>query len=179
MRIILALALFATAAPDAGAIALPDGARGIGYDDLQYAPGLKRVLVPAGRTGRLVLIDPATRALTSIAGFSSSASFAGGHGEGTTSAVELDAAAGLLVATDRGSRTLKIADAKRAAIVTSVKLGGPPDYVRVVPATHEIWVTEPARKRIEIFRADAAGTHLTHVADVAVPDGPEALVIND
>jgi hypothetical protein len=55
------------AAPPPEAIALPDGARGIGYDDIQYAEGLKRVLVPAGRTGRLVLIDPATKQLTSIA----------------------------------------------------------------------------------------------------------------
>src|SRR5678815_2784868 len=128
MRTVPALALLAAvsaatpgggarAGAPAAAIALPDGARGIGYDDLQYAPGLKRVLVPGGRTGRLVLIDPATRALTAIAGFSSSASFAGGHGEGTTSAAELDAAAGLVVATDRGSRTLKIADARRGTIV--------------------------------------------------------------
>ena len=50
--------------PQADTIAIPDGARGIGYDDIQYAPGAKRILVPAGRTGRLVLIDPATRAFT-------------------------------------------------------------------------------------------------------------------
>jgi DNA-binding beta-propeller fold protein YncE len=161
-----------------GPVVIPDGARGIGFDDLQYAPTLKRILVPGGRTGRLALIDPATKALTSIPGFSSTASFKGGHGEGTTSAAELDGAAGLVVATDRGSRTLKIADVKRGAIVASVKLAAGPDYVRVVPGTGEVWVTEPARKKIEIFRRDTAGPGLSHLADIAVPDGPESLVID-
>jgi DNA-binding beta-propeller fold protein YncE len=165
-------------------IALPDGARGIGFDDIQYAPGLKRILVPGGRTGRLALIDPATKALVSIAGFSATASFKGGHGEGTTSAAELDASAGLVVATDRGSRTLKVADVTRGHIVASVKLAGAPDYVRVVPATREVWVTEPSRKQIEVFRAaigagaDDAATRLSHARNIAVPDGPESLVID-
>lgn len=188
MQVVPILALYAAlisagpaAAPPSApteSIALPDGARGIGFDDVQYGPGLKRILVPAGRTGRLVVIDPATKAMTSIGGFSSTTSFKGGHGEGTTSAAELDGAAGLVVAIDRGSRTLKIADVKRSVIVASVKLAAGPDYVRVVPGTREVWVTEPSRKTIEVFRTDTAGTRLSHVTDIAVPDGPESLVID-
>src|SRR5262245_18095201 len=94
--------------PRPASIAIPDGERGIGYDDLQYAPDLKRILVPAGRTGRLVLLAPATKAVTSIAGFSSAGSFGGGHGQGTTSAAELPGGDGRVVATDRGSKTLKL-----------------------------------------------------------------------
>jgi len=173
----------AVSAPTGGAvppetIALPEGARGIGYDDIQYAPGLKRVLVPAGRTGRLVLIDPATKEVSAVPGFTSTGSFKGGHGEGTTSAAELDAAAGLVVATDRGSRTLKIADVKRHAIVGSVKLAAAPDYVRVVGPAREVWVTEPGRKQFEVFRVGDNGAALSHVANIAVPDGPESLVID-
>jgi DNA-binding beta-propeller fold protein YncE len=174
----LAIAAAGGGAPPT-AIAVPDGARGIGYDDIQYAPGLKRILVPAGRTGRLVLIDPATKTTSSITGFSSTASFKGGHGEGTTSAAELDGRAGTVVATDRGSRTLKIADARSNAIIGSVKLAAAPDYVRVVPAAREIWVTEPGRKQLEVFRAgDGGGAALSHVVTIAVPDGPESLVID-
>jgi DNA-binding beta-propeller fold protein YncE len=160
-------------------IAIPDGERGIGYDDLQFAPELKRILVPAGRTGRLVLIDPATRAVTSIAGFSSSASFGGGHGQGTTSAAELPGGDGRVVATDRGSGTLKLVSVKGSSIVGSIKLAGAPDYVRAVPLTREVWVTEPGRKQIEVLRIDekAAGG-LAHVANIAVPDGPESLAID-
>jgi hypothetical protein len=45
--------------PDS-AIQIPGGSAGIGFDDLRYSPSLKRVLVPAGRTGMFVLIDPRT-----------------------------------------------------------------------------------------------------------------------
>ncbi|SRR5579871_1510119 len=160
-------------------VAVPDGERGIGYDDLQYAPGLERILVPAGRTGRLVLLDPTTRAIVSIAGFSSASSFAGGHGQGTTSAAELPGADGRIVATDRGSKTLKLVSAKTSSIVGSVKLAAAPDYVRAVPPTGEVWVTEPAQRQIEVLNVgDKAGGGLVHVSNIAVPDGPESLVID-
>jgi DNA-binding beta-propeller fold protein YncE len=166
-------------APEPQSIAIPDGEKGIGYDDLQYAPGLKRILVPAGRTGRLVLIDPATKAVVSITGFSSAASFVGGHGQGTTSAAELPGADGRIVATDRGSRELKLVSAKTNSIVGSIKLAAGPDYVRAVPATDEVWVTEPGRKQIEVIRVDpkAAGG-LAHIANISVPDGPESVAID-
>ncbi len=175
VSLLFVIAAAAGAAPDT--IALPDGARGIGFDDIQYAPAVRRILVPAGRTGRLVLIDPSTKATTAIAGFSSTTSFKGGHGEGTTAAAELDGEAGLVVATDRGARALRLVDVKRGAIVASVKLAAAPDYVRVVPGLREIWVTEPSRKQIEVFRASGA-TDLAPVTKIAVPDGPESLVID-
>src|SRR5882757_6936412 len=91
-------------------LALPGGAGGIGFDDLLFAPALHRVLAPAGRTGTLVLIDPKTQKLESIGGFSTETyTFAGGHGEGTTSA---DAGAGFLFASDRARREVEIVDGK-------------------------------------------------------------------
>jgi DNA-binding beta-propeller fold protein YncE len=167
----------APAIPQPERIAIPDGDIGVGYDDLQYAPSLKRILVPAGRTGRLLLLDPATKALTPIDGFSSTRSFRGGHGDGTTSAIEIEARPGFIAATDRGSRTLKIVDAKAKRIVASVPLGGAPDYVRSVSSSKEVWVTEPAQKQIEVFHVDAGGPGgLSRVATVSVPGGPESLV---
>lgn len=192
-RALIALSLvgIGTSAPGAPGLAkpeelaIPGGDRGIGYDDLQYAPELKRILVPAGRTGRLVLIDPATRAVSLIEGFSATASFGGGHGEGTTSAAEMPSGhAGVgtqIVATDRGSRTLKLVVVKKsdASVVGSIELAATPDYVRAVPGTREVWVTEPGRKQVEVLRVDekAAGG-LARVAALAVPDGPESLVID-
>jgi len=183
IALILGAATGASGAPSIAkpdAIAIPDGERGIGYDDLQYAPELKRILVPAGRTGRLILIDPATKALTPIAGFGSTNSFAGGHGEGTTSAAEIPGGGeGRIVATDRGSRSLKLLSAKKRAVVGSIKLAVAPDYVRAVPTTGEIWVTEPSRKQFEVLRVDEkADGGLAHVASIPVPDGPESLVID-
>jgi hypothetical protein len=164
-------------------IAIPDGERGIGFDDLQYAPGLGRILVPAGRTGHLLLLDPATRALLPIGGFSATAAFHGGHSDGTTSAVELEGQPGKLVATDRGSRTLSIVDAKAKRLIASVTLAGAPDYVRCIPSLGQVWVTEPGKKEIEVlaevFPIDGKSpAGLLHLGTIPVPGGPESLVVD-
>ncbi len=157
-------------------IALPGGAGGIGFDDLRYSRELHRVLVPAGRSGRLDLVDPATRGVLAIAGFSSSSAATRGHSEGTTSA---DAGGGYAFASDRTRRTLSAVDLAQRRIVATAKLGGSPDYVRWVAPLREIWVTEPDDTAIEMFRLDA-GTppRLTRVGALRVPDGPESLEID-
>jgi DNA-binding beta-propeller fold protein YncE len=185
MKTVISVVLFFSsanvlAAPPAQkpeSIAIPGGEPGVGYDDLQYAPGMKRILVPAGRTGRLALIDPSTKKVTAIAGFTPAASYHGGHGEGTTSAAELGQ--GFVVATDRGEKALKVVDTQAGTVGEAVKLTASPDYVRVVPTTNEVWVTEPGRKQIEVLRIDGSTSpRLSHVANVSVPDGPESLVID-
>ena len=57
------------AAPTATVVPLPMGAGGIEFDDMGFAPELRRIVFPAGRSGNLVLIDPDTRAITAINGF--------------------------------------------------------------------------------------------------------------
>jgi len=176
-RLVVALAATLAAAPEVQSIAIPGGEPGVGYDDLSYAPAGKRVLAPAGRTGRLALIDPATRQVATISGFSAAAAYAGGHGQGTTSAAELDAR--FVVATDRGARTLAVVDVGARAIAGTVRLAAGPDYVRVVPGAREVWVTEPSRRQIEVLRVEAGAVpKLTPVATIAVPDGPESLVFD-
>ena len=157
-------------------VAIPDGAGGIGFDDLGFARGLKRVLVPAGRTGSLDLLDPQTQAVTAIPGFSRSTGGKGGHGAGTTSA---DEGAGFLFASDRDARKLDVVDPSAKKIVASAALAAGPDYVRFVEVTREVWVTEPSAKQIEVFTVPAQGTPTpARAATIAVPDGPESLVID-
>jgi len=160
--------LLLTAGP---AIQLPGGEGGIGLDDLQFAPAAHRLLVPAGRTGKLDLVDPRTSAVDSIEGFSKSAP-GKGHGAGTTSADE--GPGGLVFATDRDARKVVAVDLARRSIVASAPLSASPDLVRYVAAAGEVWVTEPRAKSIERFgwresRLAAAGS-------IQVPDGPESLV---
>lgn len=153
---------------------LPGGAKGIGFDDLQWSPTLHRVIAPAGRTGKLDLIDPDTRAITSVPGFSADADqFGGGHGEGTTSA---DVGGGYLFASDRSRREVVIVDTKANKIVAREKLAGGPDYVRWVAPLSEVWVTEPGKQQIERFAF--ARDALRHVGAIAIPGGPESLVID-
>ena len=162
-----------TIAPPA-TLALPGGAKGIGFDDLTWSPQLHRVLAPAGRTGRLDLIDPATRKIASVTGFSADADrFAGGHGEGTTSA---DVGDGLVFASDRSRRQVEIVDPIAMKIVGRQGLAGGPDYVRWVAPRHEVWVTEPGAQQIERFHL--AGRALARAGTIAVAGGPESLVID-
>jgi hypothetical protein len=179
---LLALALTAGLLPasvivaaEGKSIPLPDGSGGVGLDDMGWAPSLGRIVVPAGRTGRIDLIDPAGGPMTEIGGFRASPPGTG-HGEGTTSA---DEGAGLLFASDRTAGEVVAVDEKERKIVSRAKLAGGPDYVRWVEATHEIWVTEPDAGKIEIFRLGTGfPPAIEHAGFVAVPGGPESLVVD-
>lgn len=173
---LILLASTATAAPEIAkpaSLVLPGGDAGIGFDDLQFSSELHRVLAPAGRTGKLDLIDPKTQAITSIAGFSSNAKFGGGHGQGTTS---VDGGAKLLFAVDRGRTTVSVIDPKTNRITSSTRLAGGPDYVRWVEAKQEVWVTEPGKKQIEFFALKSS--KLVRTGALTVAGGPESLVID-
>jgi DNA-binding beta-propeller fold protein YncE len=175
--VVAAAALLATAGAAAPIpIPIPGGEAGIGFDDLRYSLELGRVVVPAGRTGRLDLVDPRTRAIESVDGFSRTDSRTRGHGDGTTSA---DVGDGFVFAIDRTDRTLVAVDPRERRIVARAKLGGAPDYVRWVGATREVWVTEPDRERVEVFRFERTPSPaLTSTATIPVPAGPEALVVD-
>ncbi len=156
--------------------ALPGGGQPIGFDDMQFSPALHRLVVPAGRTGTIVLVDPDSHAVTTIGGFSAAPAGGRGHGEGTTSA---DTGHGLLFAIDRTAKTVDVVDPDAGTILSKAPLGGSPDYVRFVAPTGELWVTEPDGDRIEVFslgkqRGDAPKL----VGTIAVTGGPESLVVD-
>jgi hypothetical protein len=164
----------ATDASVPSGLVMPNAGAGIGFDDLRYASSLGKVLVPAGRSGNVDLIDPASDNVTAIGGFSMIQGFAGEHTTGTTSADEGD---GLIYAIDQSNRKLDVVDPAKGMIVSSVVLGAAPDYVRYVQATKEAWVTEPGG--IEILTLGTASPPAPqHAATITVPGGPEALVID-
>ena len=155
-------------------LALPGGDAGIGFDDLTFSPALHRVIAPAGRTGKLDLIDPTTLKIESIPGFSTdSDKFGGGHGEGTTSA---DSGGGFVFASDRTRSEVAVVDIKAMKIVAHHKLAGSPDYVRWVAPLSEVWVTEPGKKQIQFFALDKGA--LVPKGSLDVAGGPESLVVD-
>ncbi len=171
----LALAAVLAAAPAAlTPVELPGGAGGVGLDDLRWAPDLGALLVPAGRTGRVDLLDPATGAIVAIEGFATAPAWNRGHGDGTTSA---DAGAGWIFAVDRTARTVAVVDPRARRIVARAKLAGDPDYVRWTGPAGEVWVTEPDGGEIETFRLDA-GPALARTGAIAVAGGPESLAVD-
>ena len=72
----------------------------------------------------------------------------GGHGDGTTSAI---AHKGLLFAIDRTNLRLDVVDPAAGEIIKSTALITSPDYIRYVPPTNELWVTEKGASQIEVF----------------------------
>jgi hypothetical protein len=162
---------------DAGAAAsvtLPGAMPGIGFDDLQWARGLRKVLAPAGRSGNLDLIDPDTLAVDPIGGFSMSDTFAAGsHSAGTTSAIEAN---GTLYAVDHETQSVEVVDPATRKITASGSVTGGPDYVRFVEQTSELWVTQPFTG-IDVLSVPASGGP-EHAATIAVMNGPEAIVVD-
>jgi hypothetical protein len=156
-------------------IALPGAEGGIGFDDLGFSRELDVIIAPAGRTGLLDLVDPGSGKVASIEGFRRSSPPTRGHGRGTTSA---DGGQGFLFAIDRDDRALVAVDASARRIVARITLAGGPDYVRWVGSAHEVWVTEPGRESIEVFSFEAGPPpRLQQVGTIAVPGGPESLVV--
>jgi hypothetical protein len=164
----------------ATAVAIPGGEGGISFDDLVYSAALHKVLVPAGHTGKLYLIDPVNFAMTSMGGFSSSAVMEKGHEIGISSA---DEGEGVIFAADHGKHELIAVFS--GSVIATVPLAGDADYVRTVKVDHyigdnlEVWVTEPHNRQIEVFSfifGDKSG--FVHLKDIPVPQGPESLVID-
>jgi hypothetical protein len=153
---------------------LPNG--GIGFDDLWFSPELRAVLAPAGGTGCVELFDSTSASQTSLCGIGPRGSYAGGHDLGTTSA---DFGAGFVFAIDRSTLSLRVAEPKTRRVVATAPLAGGPDYVRWVPSTREVWVTEPDAEQIEIFSlASDNPPKLSGAGAIAVKGGPESLVID-
>lgn len=149
---------------------------GIGFDDLWFSPEQHAVLAPAGGTGCVQLFDSGSLAQTSLCGIGPGGAYAGGHGEGTTSA---DFGAGFVFAIDRSSQSLQVVDPQTKRVVTTAALAGEPDYVRWVSSRRELWVTEPDREQIELFSLTAdSPPQLTRAGTIAVAGGPESLAID-
>ena len=154
-------------------VALPGVAGTVGLDDLQFDAGLGRVLVPAGASGNLDLVDPATGEVTAVP-------VAGADGSAAGARVASAAVGGgFLFTADRAGHRLLALDPGSHRLVTSAPLAGGPDYVRFVASRNEVWVTEPREEAIEIFALEEGSpVALRVIAQVAVPGGPEALAID-
>ncbi len=157
-------------------IDLPGNPGTISFDDMNFDPVLGKILVPASNSTRLDLIDPDTHAIKTISGFSS-LTVGGVPQDGVTS---VTSSPDLLYATDRGALKLDVIDPVAGAIITSTNVMTTPDYIRYVSATNELWVTEKGLSQIEVFSiSKAKNAPPVHSTVIPVPDGPEALVIDN
>lgn len=171
-----AIAASISLAPQA-VIKIPGGGHGIGFDDIGYVAALDRVTVPAGATGNLVLVNPTTDALTVIPGVSAPPENAKQHRDGTSSAMYAE---GYLFASDHDPNEIVAINPHTHAIVGRTPLAGGPDYVRYVARAHEVWVTEPGKQQIQVFKLASGSTPvLTPETAIHIAGGPESLAIDN
>ena len=170
------------AMPDAGdangsaRVALPGLEMGNGFDDLRFSQTLGKVLAPGNYTGNVYLVEPDTLEVETISGLSSQPMWNGSDTQGPAS---LDEGDGLIFVGDRTAQSLVVLDPERGEVVAESALDGAPDYVRYVPGTHEVWVTEPYQMRVEVLSIPAAGTPTPkHEAFIALSQLPEGLGVD-
>jgi len=189
MRILLILIVLASMNPllaqsstllKATVMPIAHGKGGIRFDYFAFSPQLHKILIPAGQTGKLYLIDPTSFEMNSIGGFTSSPEWQKGQEIGITAA---DEGEGFIFVADHGSQQLDVVDVRTKKIVAKAPLALDVDILRYVKINHEVWATEPDDKdkqQIEVF-SFTAGEHprLTHVLFIAMPGGPESLSIDN
>ncbi|HEV7503404.1 MAG TPA: hypothetical protein VGS07_00660 [Thermoanaerobaculia bacterium] len=151
-------------------------------EDLTFSSALRRVLAPAGRTSKLDLIDPETEQIETISGFPSSplsgkGHSGSGHGEGAVSA---DEGRGTIFALDRLARQLVVIDPKGRSVISTVPVSNEPRIVRYVASTRELWITEPAKSKLEILSVPATGAPIpSHKAFITTQGWTDMVVIDE
>jgi len=148
----------------------------ISFDDFIYDSHLRRVIIPAGETGQVVLIDPKDMNIQIISGFSQQVDPT--HPMVGSTAVAV--AGGFLFGLDQATNTIKTIELSTNQLVGSTPLKAVGDYIRYVYATGELWVTEKNINQIEIFSVTEDNPpSLQSTGYIPIPNGPEGLVIDD
>lgn len=148
----------------------------VSFDEFTYDAHLRRVIIPAGETGQVALIDPTNMQVQLIAGFSRQVDPA----NPTIGASAVSVAGGFLFGLDQGSQSIKTIDLSTDNVVGSTPLQADADTIRSISATGELWVTEKDLNQIEIFSVSGDNPPiLQSTGKISVPNGPEGLVIDD
>ncbi len=157
-------------------VRIAGGEHGIGFDDIGYFPSLGKVSIPAGQTGNLVLLDPASGKVAASYRVTAPAISMHGHEQGTSSATYGD---GYIFASDHGQPGVVVLDARDGKRIAHVKLASGPDYVRYLQSSHELWVTEPRAQQIQVFSIKPGNKPLVSANSIIpIAGGPESLVFD-
>jgi len=125
-------------------------ADGISIDYILFDPATKSVWVPAGNTGAVDVVDPATGTVRQITGFPTSEIGNGEHKRvvGPSSVATGD---GSMYIANRGDFTICKVNPKTLERGLCRALDSMPDAMAYVAATKELWVTAPRDKSIRIL----------------------------
>jgi DNA-binding beta-propeller fold protein YncE len=151
-------------------IALPGGPP-VGMDYLALDAAHRRRWVPAGNTGKIDVIDLATRKVSAIDGFATIDSPRPGRPRmGPSSAT---VAGDTVWVGNRGDNQICGFDAVTLAKKSCIKLAAMPDGVQYVATTRELWVTTPREGTLTI-----AATGGGAPASIKLPGEPEGYALD-
>ena len=147
------LILFATADYAVHPLALPGGTpAGIGMDYIGFDPATNAVWVPAGNTGLVDVIDPATNKIRQISGFVTKEITVRDR-KRTLGPSSVTFGGGAAYIGNRGDQSVCAFDAKTLAKRNCATLASMPDGLAYVAPAKEVWVTTPRDKSIVILDA--------------------------
>ena len=148
----------------------------ISFNDIAYDAHLRRVIIPAGETGQVALIDPSNMQVQLLSGFSHQVDPA----DPVIGASAIAVAGSFLYGLDHESQSIKTVELNSGNLIASTPLQAPAEYIRFISATNELWVTEKELHQIEIFSiSEDDPPTLVSTGVISIPNGPEALIIDD
>ncbi|HXH90130.1 MAG TPA: hypothetical protein VNN25_01010 [Thermoanaerobaculia bacterium] len=146
---------------------------GIGMDYIIFDPATRSVWVPAGNTGAVDVVDPATGKVRQITGFPT-AEMGTGDRKRVVGPSSVTIGDGTIYIGNRGDSTVCAVNPKTLVRGTCHKVDSMPDGLAYVAGMKEVWVTTPRDKSIRIL--DAAT--LNEKAKLTFEGNPEGFAVD-
>jgi outer membrane protein assembly factor BamB len=146
---------------------------GIGMDYIVFDPQTHTVWVPAGNTGAVDVIDPATGKVRQVTGFPT-AEMGSGDRKRVVGPSSATVGNGVVYIGSRGDSTVCAVNPKTLVKGICHKVDSMPDGLAYVAGTKEVWVTTPRDKSIRIL--DAAT--LAEKAKLTFEGNPEGFAVD-
>ena len=147
---------------------------GIGMDYIAFDPATHAIWVPAGNTGAVDVVDPATGKVRQITGFPT-AEMGSGDRKRIVGPSSVTIGNGTIYIGSRGDSTVCAVNPKTLERGTCHKVDSMPDGLAYVATTKEVWVTTPRDKSIRIL--DAAT--LDEKAKITFDGNPEGFAVDN
>ncbi|HSY50867.1 MAG TPA: hypothetical protein VLC46_18835 [Thermoanaerobaculia bacterium] len=148
-------------------------ANGIGMDYIVFDPATHAVWVPAGNTGAVDVVDPATGKVRQITGFPT-AEMGTGDRKRVVGPSSATVGNGTVYIGNRGDSTVCAVNPKTLVRGVCHKVDSMPDGLAYVASTNEVWVTTPRDKSVRIL--DAAT--LNEKAKLTFDGNPEGFAVD-
>jgi DNA-binding beta-propeller fold protein YncE len=146
---------------------------GISMDYIVFDPATHAVWVPAGNTGAVDVVDPASGKVRQITGFPT-AEMGSGERKRVVGPSSVTVGEGMVYVGSRGDSTVCAVNPKTLVRGTCHKVDSMPDGLAYVAATKEVWVTTPRDKSIRILDA----TTLDEKAKLTFDGNPEGFAVD-